>query len=163
MNLDETAASLDALHAGDGDAWRGLYARWQRIRAGLLDGLFTPIPPVKATGKLLVGMRGDGPVRFARFALLPARRMGSEEFGSIGAQRLLAGSALHADLSPDDVLSGFFGWMLAALGQDVGWPVPEGGAGRFDDGVGESPPRTRRTNRVRRRGRPGDRRATAAP
>ena len=29
------------------------------------------------------------------------------------------------------MLSGFFAWVLCGLGQDVGWPVPEGGSGRL--------------------------------
>ena len=57
--------------------------------------------------------------------------MGEEEFGSDGARRLLAGCALHADLAPEAVLSGFFAWVLCGLGQAVGWPVPEGGSGRL--------------------------------
>ncbi|HWS45410.1 MAG TPA: NAD(P)/FAD-dependent oxidoreductase [Acidimicrobiia bacterium] len=134
-DLDESAASLDALHPGDGDAWRGLVARWHRMRGALLDGLFSPMPPLRATARLAYGTRGDGPIRFARFALLSSRRLGAEEFGSEGARRLLAGSALHADLAPEDVLGGFFGWILNALGQDVGWPVPEGGAGRLSDAL----------------------------
>jgi phytoene dehydrogenase-like protein len=134
-NLDETAASLDQLHLGDGDSWRRLFERWERMRSGLLEGLFTPIPPVKATGKLLASTFPDGPLRFARFALLSVRRMGVEEFTSPGARRLLAGSALHADLSPEDSIGGFFGYILNALGQDVGWPVPEGGAGRLADAL----------------------------
>jgi phytoene dehydrogenase-like protein len=32
-------------------------------------------------------------------------------------------------------LSGFFGWLLMSLGQDIGWPVPEGGAGRLTDAL----------------------------
>jgi phytoene dehydrogenase-like protein len=135
MNIDETAESLDTLHHGDGDAYRALYARWERMRGGLLAGLFAPMPPIAATAKLLAGVVPDGPVRFARFALLSARRMGFEEFGAEGSRRLLAGSTLHADLSPEDVLSGFFGWLLMCLGQDVGWPVPEGGAGRLTDAL----------------------------
>jgi phytoene dehydrogenase-like protein len=135
MDIDETAASLDALHPGDGDAWRALHARWERLRGGLIEGLFTPIPPIGATGKLLLGTRPDGPIRVARFALLPARRMATEHFQSEGARRLLGGSALHSDLAPDDVLSGFFGWILNSLGQDVGWPVPEGGAARLIDAL----------------------------
>jgi phytoene dehydrogenase-like protein len=135
MDIDETAASLDALHPGDGDAWRALQARWERLRDGLIDGLFTPIPPIRATGKLLYGTRPDGPIRVARFALLPARRMATEQFQSEGARRLLAGSALHSDLAPDDVLSGFFGWILSAMGQEMGWPVPEGGAARLIDAL----------------------------
>ena len=81
------------------------------------------------------GSRGDawsdGWTRTARFALLSVRRMGEEEFGSDAARRLLAGSALHADLAPEAVLSGFFAWVLCALGQDCGWPVPEGGSGQL--------------------------------
>jgi phytoene dehydrogenase-like protein len=38
-------------------------------------------------------------------------------------------------MTPGDILSGFFGWVLCSLGQDVGWPVPEGGAGRFADAL----------------------------
>ena len=73
----------------------------------------------------------DGWTRVARFALLSVRRMGEEEFGSDAARRLLAGCALHADLSPEAVLGGFFAWVLCGLGQDVGWPVPEGGSGQL--------------------------------
>jgi phytoene dehydrogenase-like protein len=134
-DLDETARSLDGFHPGDGDAWRQLFARWQRMRSGLLDGLFTPIPPLRATAKLAFATRHEGPIRFARFALLPVQRLVIEEFGSEQARRLVAGSALHADLAPGDVLSGFFGWILCSLGQDVGWPVPEGGAGRLTDAL----------------------------
>ena len=130
-DLDETAASLDACHPGDGDAWRRLYDRWTRLRDPLLAGLFTPTPPVAASARLAVSAWSDGWTRVARFALLSVRRMGEEEFGSDAARRLLAGSALHADLSPEAVLGGFFAWVLCALGQDVGWPVPEGGSGQL--------------------------------
>jgi phytoene dehydrogenase-like protein len=54
--------------------------------------------------------------------------MGEEAFDGAGGQRLLAGIALHADLAPEAPLSGMFGWMLACIGQQVGWPVPEGGS-----------------------------------
>jgi phytoene dehydrogenase-like protein len=134
-DLDETAASLDTFAPGDGEAWRALFARWERVRDGLLDGLFTPIPPLRASAKLAWETRVEGPVRFARFALLPARRLATEEFTSEEARRLFCGSALHADLPPEEVLSGFFGWILSSLGQDVGWPVPEGGAGRLVDAL----------------------------
>jgi phytoene dehydrogenase-like protein len=130
-DVDETAASLDALHPGDGDAWRRLHARWSAVRAPLLDALFTPFPPVGASARLMAKLRGRELLRFARFLLLPVRRMGEEEFGGDGARRLLAGAALHADLSPEATLSGFFGWLLCSLGQDVGFPVPEGGAGNL--------------------------------
>lgn len=66
--------------------------------------------------------------RFGRFLMLPARRMGQEEFGGEAARRLLSGCALHADLTPESTLSGFFGWLMCCLDQANGFPVPEGGA-----------------------------------
>ncbi len=48
---------------------------------------------------------------------------------------LLTGNAMHADVPPDAAGSGIFGWLLAMLGQDVGFPVPQGGAGRLADAL----------------------------
>ena len=42
---------------------------------------------------------------------------------------LLTGNAMHSDVAPDSAGSALFGWLLVMLGQDVGFPVPEGGAG----------------------------------
>jgi phytoene dehydrogenase-like protein len=38
---------------------------------------------------------------------------------------------MHADLSPEAPGSGLFGWVLVGLARSVGFPVPEGGAGRL--------------------------------
>jgi phytoene dehydrogenase-like protein len=124
-----TAASLDAFAAGDGAAWAALFARWRRLSPALLAALFTPFPPVRAGLRLgrALGVR-DG-LRFARFGVLPVRRFAEEEFGGAGAALLLAGNALHTDLGPDSAGGAIFGWLLAMLGQEVGFPVPVGGAG----------------------------------
>jgi phytoene dehydrogenase-like protein len=61
--------------------------------------------------------------------LMPVRRMAEELFSGDGARLLLAGNALHADFSPEGAGSGAFGLIMAMLGQTVGFPVPEGGAG----------------------------------
>ena len=58
---------------------------------------------------------------------------GHEEFGSEEARVLLSGNAMHSDVSPDSAGSALFGWLLVMLGQDVGFPVPEGGAGHARD------------------------------
>lgn len=42
---------------------------------------------------------------------------------------LLSGNAMHSDVSPDSAGSALFGWLLVMLGQEVGFPVPKGGAG----------------------------------
>lgn len=127
-SLDETTASLDADHPGDGDAWKALYGKWMDLQPAIVDAFMGPFPPVVAAARLGTSMSPRDLARLGRFALLPVRRMGEEEFGGDGARRLMAGLALHADLSPEMTLSGFMGWLLASLGQQLGFPVPVGGA-----------------------------------
>lgn len=126
---DETAAGLEACAPGDGDAWLRMVAGWDRVRDPLLDALFTPFPPVRPGLRLLRRWGVSGTLDFTRLALLSVRRLGEEEFGSEEARVILAGNAMHSDVSPDSAGSALFGWLLAMLGQDVGFPVPEGGAG----------------------------------
>jgi len=125
-----TAAGLEALGTGDGAAWRRLCGLWQRLGPHLLDALFVPFPPVRPGCALAGDLRGPGLLRFARFALLPVRRLIEEELTGPGSL-LLAGSALHADLMPESAGSPLYGWLLAMLGHQCGWPVPEGGAGQL--------------------------------
>ena len=132
--LDETAASLDSFAPGDGDAWRALFARYRRIEEPLLQALMTPFPPVRAGLRLGLRLRRELP-DYARLAVLPVRRLADEHFRGTGGGVLLAGNALHADFSPESSLSGFFGWFLASLGQTVGYPFPEGGAGKLTEAL----------------------------
>lgn len=73
---------------------------WQGLRPGLLDALFTPFPPIRATARLALRLRAAGGLRMARSLVLPVRRLGEEEFRGQGGRLLLAGNALHADLAP---------------------------------------------------------------
>ena len=131
-----TAASLDAIHAGDGERWRtfaapfvralrraarhdarrlpaarGLAApgRRPRARAGILD--FTRLLLMPRAGA------GRGAVRRRRRARL-AVRLGD-------ALRRAAGRRRQRDR----------GAYLNLLGHGVGWPSPEGGAGRLADAL----------------------------
>ncbi|AMW14091.1 FAD-dependent oxidoreductase [Streptomyces qaidamensis] len=128
-NIGTTAASLDTFEPGDGAAWRRLHDVWQNLRPGLLEALFTPFPPVRATARLALRLRAAGGLRMARSLVLPVRRLGEEEFRGQGGRLLLAGNALHADLAPESAGSGGFGWLMAMLGQTYGFPVPVGGSG----------------------------------
>ncbi|KKD02325.1 phytoene desaturase family protein, partial [Streptomyces sp. WM6386] len=123
-DIDTTAASLDTFAPQDGAAWRRLHETWQRLRPDLLDALFTPFPPVRATARMALRLRAAGGPRMARTLILPVRRMGEEEFHGQGGRLLLAGNALHADLAPESAGSGGFGWLLSMLGQTYGFPVP---------------------------------------
>ena len=134
-DLDETAASLDADSPGDGDAWRRVYGRWERLGGPLVEALLSPFPPVRAGARLLGATRPSELLELVRFLLLPVRRMGAEEFAGEPARRLLAGCALHTDVFPESPVGGLMGWLLAAIGQERGWPVPEGGAARLTEAL----------------------------
>ncbi|GGT79510.1 phytoene desaturase family protein [Actinomadura citrea] len=126
-----TAAGLDALGAGDGEAWLRLCRLWDDMGEDVLRALFTPFPPVRAALPLLRSARRAGGLRALRTLLAPVRTLGEQEFAGPGGPLLLAGSALHTDMFPESTAGSLFGWLLAMTGQRYGWPVPEGGAGEL--------------------------------
>jgi phytoene dehydrogenase-like protein len=132
-DVSTTAASVEQFGAGDGAAWQRLAADFERLSPGLVGALFSPFPPVRSGIRLLRALGPTEALRFARFGVLPVRRFAAEEFSGEGGAALLAGNALHTDLSPTAPGSAVFGWLLAMLGQTVGFPVPEGGAQRLTD------------------------------
>jgi phytoene dehydrogenase-like protein len=135
LNPGETAASLERFAAGDGERWHAFYETWQQAGGPFMDALLRPFPPLRGAARLAVALGPRGLLRFTRFALLPVRRLAEESFEGEGGAWLLAGNALHADLKPDSAGGGLFGWVLCGLGQQYGFPVPEGGAGRLIDAL----------------------------
>src|SRR3546814_459235 len=134
-DIDVTTASLDRFASGDGDAYRKLYGDWERISHHFMGALLKPFPPLRH-GVGVVAAAGPRRLgELARTALVPVRRFVDEHFDGQGAKLLFAGNALHADLTPETAGSALFGWMLVALGQQVGFPVPEGGAGAITDAL----------------------------
>ena len=133
--VDETAALLDAATPGDGDAWRALYGTWRQAGGPFIESLLSPFPPVRGGVRLAAALGPHGLLRFARLGVLPVRRLAEETFSGDEGGWLLAGNALHADLTPDSAGGGLFGWVLCGLGQQHGFPVPEGGAQRLIDAL----------------------------
>jgi phytoene dehydrogenase-like protein len=130
-DAEDTAAGLAAEHPADGKVWLELVEQWQRVRDPLLRSIFTAFPPLRGPAGLLRTLGAAGTLRFARFLALPARRMSHELFRGESGRLLLTGNALHADVAVDAPVSGVYGWLLAMLAQDVGFPVPVGGAGEL--------------------------------
>ncbi len=127
-DVDRTAVSMERFAPGDGDRWRNAYADWRSISGAMLNTLFTPFPPIRNSAGLLRQLKLGGALRLARRLVLSVRELGSELFDGEGASLALAGCALHTDLSPEEAGGGVYGWLLAMLGQEVGWPAPVGGA-----------------------------------
>lgn len=130
---ERTAAGLERDHPGDGDAWLDLLAAWSGVSDDLVAALLTPFPPVRR-GAATLGRLAVRP-GLARDIVLPVLSMARRRFGGEAARVLLAGNAGHADLPLDEVGSGVFALMLAMTGQQLGWPVPEGGAQSLTDAL----------------------------
>ena len=126
-----TAAAFDQAHPGDGQAWLDLCADWDRIGDQLIGGLLTPFPPVRAAVGGLARLPAVGGPRFVKTLLAPAAALGAERFGGVAPQILLAGNAGHADIPFDAHGSGLLALLMTMMGQTVGFPVPEGGAGEL--------------------------------
>jgi phytoene dehydrogenase-like protein len=134
-DIDITAKLLDEEHPGDGAAWRALVDQWRRIGPSLVDAIVTPFPPLGPSLRAMIKLPRVGGLSFVRQLLSPAATAFQQEFGSGAVRLMLAGNALHADIPLDGAGSGFLGLLLIMLGQTIGFPVPEGGAGRLAEAM----------------------------
>ena len=134
-DVDETAASLDALSLGDGDAWRRFVSpyveHFDAWRATMLSGF----PPLIGPLKLLKATRLSGMLEWARLLLLPAQALAHELFRADGARAWLYGAAAHGDVPPDGSGSAIAAAHLNIMGHAVGWPSPQGGAAALADAL----------------------------
>ncbi len=130
-DLDATAASLDELRQGDGQAWarfaRPYLGSFTAVRSMMLAGF----PPLTGPLKLTAGA---GPLRALAFAaLLPTSTvgLGHRLFGHEGSRAWLYGAATHGDTPPRSPGGAIAAFYLNLLGHAVGWPSPKGGAGNL--------------------------------
>jgi phytoene dehydrogenase-like protein len=130
-----TAALLDQEHPGDGAAWLDLCGQWDRIGGHLVSALVSPFPPVRSGLAALTRLRSVGGLDFVKTLLTPAAELGRSQFGGTHARLLLAGNAGHADIPLDSPGSGLMALLMSMLGQTVGFPVPEGGAGQLSQAL----------------------------
>lgn len=126
---EATAADLDRLCRGDGPAWLELCDQWDAIGEQVIGALLAPFPPVRAGAAATVRLRRAGGLAFVRELLAPMREVADRRFQGPGPKLLLAANAAHADIPMDGVGSTVMGWLLAMIGQHLGYPVPVGGAG----------------------------------
>jgi phytoene dehydrogenase-like protein len=127
-DLERSMESMEQFAPGDGERWKNAYDDWRSVSPHMLATLFTPFPPVRSGLGLARQLRVAGALRLARRLVLSVRELGAELFRGEGAMLAMAGCALHTDLSPEEAGGGVYGWLLAMLGQEFGWPVPVGGA-----------------------------------
>jgi phytoene dehydrogenase-like protein len=132
-----TASWFEDQHLLDGEAWLELCGEWDVIGKQLLKGLLTPFPPVRAGLAGLLKLPRVGGLHFVRTLLTPALELGRKRFMGEGPRVLLAGNAGHSDIPLDAPGSGLMALMMSMLGQTVGFPVPEGGAGMLTQALAD--------------------------
>ncbi|MEX2503030.1 MAG: NAD(P)/FAD-dependent oxidoreductase [Trueperaceae bacterium] len=121
-SLEATADGLGR----DGDAWRFLTGPATEAWAGVSASVLGPVLRWPAS-----------PVAMARFgvrAATPATWTGATLRTPAG-RALWAGLAAHASLPLRAPGTSAVGLLLAAAGQRVGWPFPEGGSGRLTEAM----------------------------
>ena len=135
-DLDRTAESLDRLAPGQGEGWlrfaTPFIERFDAVRRTMLSGF----PPLAGAARLAARLGPRGMLGFARLLLMPAEALATELFSDSGARAWLYGSAMHGDVPPPGAGSAIAAAYLNFLGHGVGWPSPEGGAGRLTGALG---------------------------
>lgn len=134
-DLDATAASLDAEQPGDGDAWRAFASPYLRHFGALRATMLSGFPPVRGPLRLFAALGPRAMGDFARLVLMPAHALGHELFAGKGSRAWLYGAAMHGDVPPHGSGSAIAAAYLNLMGHAVGWPSPEGGAGRLADAL----------------------------
>jgi phytoene dehydrogenase-like protein len=125
----ETRTAIRQRTPGDVQGWDELWTIWQRVGHPFLDMLFHPLGDLPPALKL--GLRLASPqalLSFAQLSVTPARTLANQRFASDDARVWFIGSARHSDLLPEAAGSSMYALVLLGLGQEVGMPVPAGGA-----------------------------------
>ncbi len=134
-DLGRTAASLERVHSGDGERWRAFAEPYIRHFDALRETTLGGFPPVRGALRLAAGLGPKATLDFARLLLMPAQGLGEELFEGDGTRAWLYGSAMHSDVPPASGGSAIAAAQMNLLGHGVGWPSPEGGAGRLTDAL----------------------------
>lgn len=134
-DLGETAATLERLHAGDGERWVAFAKPYLEHFGAVRRTMLAGFPPLRGPAELVARSGLRGMLGFARLLLMPATSLGGELFRSGGSRAWLYGSAMHGDVPPTGAGSAIAAAYLNLLGHAVGWPSPEGGAGRLADAL----------------------------
>jgi phytoene dehydrogenase-like protein len=126
-DLHRTAASLERLDAGAGEAWGQFALPYARRFEGLRRLFLGAFPPVAGAARV----RPRALLELGRVSLMPAQTLAGELFGDPAARAWLYGSAMHGDVPVTAAGSAIVAVYLNLLGHGAGWPSPEGGAGRL--------------------------------
>lgn len=134
-DLNRTVDNLDHLHPGDGQRWRAFITSYLKQGDAMRAVLLSAFPPVASGARLVRALGMERTLELARTVLLSATSLGEETFRGSTARAWLYGTAMHADVPPQEAGSAIAAVYLLLLGHLVGWPSPAGGAARLTDAL----------------------------
>jgi phytoene dehydrogenase-like protein len=128
---ERTASELARCAAADGPAWTELWRWWTRAGSAFLRQMLAPVGAARPALAFARRARHDGLIDTAQMLLQPVEALARERFVDPVAQVLVAAGASHADLPVDSAGSAPAALILALVAQQLGMPVPVGGAGEL--------------------------------
>ena len=131
----DTAAGLSSFDSQDGPAWLDLYEWWRAVGRPLLDAVISPLPSLVPAVRFVRAAGPRGAFEALKTQLQPVEVLARDRFRSEAAAVLLACGASHSDVSVDSPGSALMSLVLAMVSQQVGMPVPVGGAGRLAEAL----------------------------
>jgi phytoene dehydrogenase-like protein len=134
-DVAQTIESFERAHARDGVGYRRLWQLWQYGGPAVLDLLFNPI----GSPSPLVSARKLGSLtrllELAQVSVSSGERAACRYFQGEDARIWYIESPLHSDLVPGDAGGGLYGLVMMGLAQQVGMPIPVGGAQSISDAL----------------------------
>jgi phytoene dehydrogenase-like protein len=134
---EASAASFEAAQPGDGAGYRELWDWWQWAEGAILNFLYHPLGDPRGVLRGIPLLRH--PRRLLELSQLTAsgaRTAATLAFRGEDAQVWFVGSVLHSDLAPESAGGAAFSLLLMGLSQQVGMPIPAGGAQALPDAAG---------------------------
>ena len=124
----DAIATAAELPAPDGEAWLELVRWWDRVGRRFFEVLLGPVGALGPALKLAAVARPRGLLDLTRMQLQPMEALARDRFAGSRGRVLLAGGASHTDIAVDQPGSVPAALILAMVAQQVGMPVPVGGA-----------------------------------
>lgn len=127
---EKTAAALNGVQAGDGDAYRAAMEKFDKHASlvfGLLNKELWSLSGAGLAAKGLWDLGPQGLLSFLGEALPNGRKWLDNTFQSDLTKAVIAPWVLHTGLGPDDQASSLMLRVILASFEQVGMPVPKGG------------------------------------
>jgi len=119
----------------DGEAWLEFFSWWEKVGRKLFDMLLAPVGAVRPALKVGRAAGIKGGIATAKMQLTTLEALVKERFNTPLARALFASGISHTDLAVDSAGSVPSAMILAMLAQDIGMPVPAGGAQSLADAM----------------------------